>query len=214
VWVIKADGTGAHALTSGPWNQESPAWSPDGRSIAYSSDQGYQQNIWTINADGSGQTQLTRGGGYRITPSWQPLPSPAPIAPLSAAATTRPSRPTPEARLVAVFFRAESDLYEDVSSVFPSSPVAALTVGSRLIDNATAELRQTLAVAPTTNWARRFKRGALAMYASADAAGHEFNAAILDGVRGHKGPARHDVNAAFEDIQRMFTDEGGLASVL
>jgi TolB protein len=60
VWVMDADGSNAHALTSGvdPKDQV-PDWSPDGSRIAFSSGQFGSEGIWTMNADGSNQRQLT-----------------------------------------------------------------------------------------------------------------------------------------------------------
>jgi Tol biopolymer transport system component len=214
LWVMNADGTGDHALTSGQWNQEDPAWSPDGQLIAFNSDEGYQQNIWTIHADGSGQAQLTHGGGFKIAPSWQPLPSPPPVAPLPAASTTPPSRPTPEAKVVQIFFRAGSVLYDDVASLSPSSRVTAFTAGSRLINDAATVRLQTVAVSPVTKWGKKFKSGALAMYASADAAGNEFHAAIVAALKGRTALERLDVRAAFRDVLRVFTEEGRLFATL
>lgn len=214
VWVMKSDGTGDYALTSGPWDQESPAWSPDGQLIAYWSDEGYQQNIWTVTAAGTGQAQLTHGGGFNITPSWQPVLSPSPASPPPPTATTRPSRPTPEARLVAIFIKAEGVLYDDVSSVPQASPVAALTIGSRLITDAAMSRRQTLVIAPSTKWGKKFKHRALAIYASAHTAGNKFNAAIGNALTGHAGLARREAQAALRDILTVFSQEGQLAAVL
>jgi tricorn protease len=51
-----------------------PAWSPDGRKIAYISDRTGEEEIWIVNQDGSGQAeQLTKGGkAMRYNPDWSP----------------------------------------------------------------------------------------------------------------------------------------------
>jgi Tol biopolymer transport system component len=58
IWVIKADGSGAHTITPQAdfaHADHDPAWSPDGRRIAYTS----QQQVWVMNADGSAAVSLT-----------------------------------------------------------------------------------------------------------------------------------------------------------
>ena len=61
IWVMNADGTGQHALTTGGdgWFDDHPSWSPDGRTIAYQHatyDTG--PFVWTIPATGGGATHL------------------------------------------------------------------------------------------------------------------------------------------------------------
>jgi len=69
VWVMDANGSNAHALTSGvdPKDQV-PDWSPDGSRIAYSSGQFGSEGIWTMNADGSHQRQLTGCSPTDVSP--------------------------------------------------------------------------------------------------------------------------------------------------
>lgn len=184
------------------------------RAHADDSHQGYERNIWTMNADGTGQRQLTHVGRFNVTPSWQPVPTTPAAAGLPAVPTTRPSRPTPEARLVAVFFRAEDTLYADSATALENSPAVALVLGSQLIRDAATFRRQTVAISVKTSWGKKFKRGALAMYASTRAAGEKFNAAILAALLGHRGQARNDVTAALTKIVGIFIREGELSSVL
>jgi tricorn protease len=49
-------------------------WSPDGRKIAYISDQSGEEEVWLVNQDGSGAPeQLTQGGkAMRYAPEWAP----------------------------------------------------------------------------------------------------------------------------------------------
>ncbi|HEX8290377.1 MAG TPA: DPP IV N-terminal domain-containing protein, partial [Pyrinomonadaceae bacterium] len=77
IYVIKADGTGRAPLmnmnTEG--HQEDPAWSADGKYIAYSSSRNGYFEIYRADADGSHQTRLSDGidvGAVDKYPSWSP----------------------------------------------------------------------------------------------------------------------------------------------
>ncbi|HEY4752153.1 MAG TPA: hypothetical protein VIH37_02640, partial [Candidatus Limnocylindrales bacterium] len=82
VWVMNADGSNAHALTTdADPKSEVPDWSPDGERIAYSSGQIGSEGIWVMNADGSHRHQLTGcsstdaapcAGGDDFGPTWSP----------------------------------------------------------------------------------------------------------------------------------------------
>jgi Tol biopolymer transport system component len=52
----------------GPW----PAWSPDGRKIAFMSDRDGNREIYVMNADGTGLTRLTNDDVDDENPSWSP----------------------------------------------------------------------------------------------------------------------------------------------
>jgi Tol biopolymer transport system component len=63
----------ARQLTDGPGNHLRPAWSPDGRQIAYQANQsGGNHAIWIVNRDGSGHRKLTDGAGDDRRPAWSP----------------------------------------------------------------------------------------------------------------------------------------------
>ncbi|HEX9115560.1 MAG TPA: Tol-Pal system beta propeller repeat protein TolB, partial [Anaerolineae bacterium] len=51
---------------------ESPAWSPDGRRMAFTSLRGGRWQILLVNADGSGARQMTTGAYDARYPAWSP----------------------------------------------------------------------------------------------------------------------------------------------
>ncbi len=59
-------------LTSDPWNDTMPVFSPDGEKIAYLSDQSGQWSLWLMNSDGGERKQLTASGTVAMYPSWKP----------------------------------------------------------------------------------------------------------------------------------------------
>jgi TolB protein len=59
----------ARQLTFGEGSNESPAYAPNGRHIAFSSTRAGQYQIFTIGRDGRGLTQVTRTGA-NFTPNW------------------------------------------------------------------------------------------------------------------------------------------------
>ena len=72
IWVMDADGREQKEIITGD-NRE-PAWSPDGRQIAFSRwrDDGNGNNIYVMNADGSDIKQLTSNPESDGNPTWSP----------------------------------------------------------------------------------------------------------------------------------------------
>jgi len=56
------------------FDEKDPAWSPDGKRIAFASDRGddYDFNIYVMNVDGTGVTRLTDGPDDENLPRWSP----------------------------------------------------------------------------------------------------------------------------------------------
>jgi len=60
IFVLGDNGTAVRQLTNDPELDDSPAWSPDGKRIAFRSYRsGYDGEIWVVDADGSGAVNLT-----------------------------------------------------------------------------------------------------------------------------------------------------------
>ena len=80
IYVMNADGSGTRRLTHNVGYDGEPAWSPDGRKIAFQSKRravrgvvgGSKGEIYVMNADGSGKRNLTRNPAQDGTPSWSP----------------------------------------------------------------------------------------------------------------------------------------------
>jgi tricorn protease len=73
--TVPAEKGDPRAITASPGvHDRSPAWSPDGRSIAWFSDQGGEYALWIGSADGRGtpKRHLVNGAGFYAGPMWSP----------------------------------------------------------------------------------------------------------------------------------------------
>ncbi len=71
LWLMPIDGA-ARRLTSDPALDTAPAWSPDGRSLAYVSDRSGTMNIWTRDVQTGAERQLTQMTTAATFPAWSP----------------------------------------------------------------------------------------------------------------------------------------------
>ena len=71
LWCHPSGGA-ARQLTDNAAADIDPAWSPDGKRIAFASDRSGVFQIYVMNPDGSSQTLLTKGQQGCISPAWAP----------------------------------------------------------------------------------------------------------------------------------------------
>jgi Tol biopolymer transport system component len=72
IYRISRDGGVPERVTIEPGDDSFPAWSPDGRTIAYMRMAGGESQIWTVPANGGLATQITGGSGRKYMATWSP----------------------------------------------------------------------------------------------------------------------------------------------
>jgi TolB protein len=73
IWVMDVgEPESAHRITEHPLTDTSPAWSPDGYEIAFTSDRDGSTDIYLMNADGSDLRPLTYFPSLETMPTWSP----------------------------------------------------------------------------------------------------------------------------------------------
>lgn len=79
VFVVAAEGGDPEQITEGDWDDGDPAWSPDGREIAFVSDRSetrfdaVHRDVWVAGVAGRHHPRLlTRGRGTASSPQWSP----------------------------------------------------------------------------------------------------------------------------------------------
>ncbi|MGH9335050.1 MAG: TolB family protein, partial [Vicinamibacteria bacterium] len=73
LYTIPAGGGEATRLTSGTAYDIQPVFSPDGKEIAFVSDQSGSYNIWVVSPDGSSLEQVTKETDEPVVaPEWSP----------------------------------------------------------------------------------------------------------------------------------------------
>jgi Tol biopolymer transport system component/imidazolonepropionase-like amidohydrolase len=71
LWTMPTAGT-PRRLTDDPYLESDPAWSPDGKSLAYSSDRDGFMNIWVRDVQRGVDRQITRGSAAAMQAAWSP----------------------------------------------------------------------------------------------------------------------------------------------
>jgi len=72
IWTLPASGGNAARITPDYMDARQPAWSPDGRHLAFQAYVSTTWQIWTMNADGSDLKAMTWGPFDDREPAWSP----------------------------------------------------------------------------------------------------------------------------------------------
>src|SRR5215831_14653879 len=72
LFVAASDGSGEHPLLAPADTDYDPVWSPDGKSIVFTSERNGSADLFLANPDGSGLTQLTTDPAYDDQAAFSP----------------------------------------------------------------------------------------------------------------------------------------------
>ena len=73
IYRVPIEGGAATALSRGPAFDAQPRFSPDGRTIAFTSDENGMTNLWLMDADGTHRRALTTNKDFYVSePAWTP----------------------------------------------------------------------------------------------------------------------------------------------
>src|SRR3954469_1499539 len=72
IYVARVKGGRVRRLTTDVGNDTQPAWSPNGKRIAFTSDRTGNQDVYTMRSGGRGLRRLTGSAAEDSSPSWSP----------------------------------------------------------------------------------------------------------------------------------------------
>ncbi|HEY9401497.1 MAG TPA: DUF4214 domain-containing protein [Pyrinomonadaceae bacterium] len=74
IYLMNADGSNPNRITDSPGFDGDPAWSPDGKQIAFDSERDGDNKIYVVSAGGGVPVRLNASAGIDELPDWQALP--------------------------------------------------------------------------------------------------------------------------------------------
>ncbi len=71
IWSYDVRTETVRRLTGGPWNDEGPSWSPDGRMVAFTSTRDGRQRLYVMSREGAAVRPVLSDQGEDFTPAWE-----------------------------------------------------------------------------------------------------------------------------------------------
>ena len=93
LWLVPLSGGEPKRLTTAPGADAHPRWSPDGKTIAFTSNRGGSTQVWILPVDGGEARPLTKLPIDVAGPIWSPRGTRSPSSPRSIPARPRSSPP-------------------------------------------------------------------------------------------------------------------------
>jgi Tol biopolymer transport system component len=72
LWICPVEGGAAERVTEDPADEQKPCWSPDGKSLAFSSDKAGNRDLYVIDLASRRVRQLTYHSSDDDAPAWSP----------------------------------------------------------------------------------------------------------------------------------------------
>ncbi len=72
LWIMDIGGNPRRLTDEGPYAVVDPAWSPDGRRLAFSTDRGGSLDVWSIDVSSGELKRITSAPGAEMRPVWSP----------------------------------------------------------------------------------------------------------------------------------------------
>ena len=72
MWVASLRTGNLDQLVAGAFRDTRPAWSPDGKKIAFASDRNGGRHVWVVDVESKALEQVTSGPGDDVDPTWSP----------------------------------------------------------------------------------------------------------------------------------------------
>jgi hypothetical protein len=194
---VHPSGQGLRELTAGSSRDDHPAWSPDGKWIAFDSNRGGTLNLWFLKSAGGRPTAVHIS---RAQPVFYPAWTAPRGKPQQARRSPVPQTADPDAMLVASFVlwttRLSADLIQLATSPYLASSHA-------LLDGARGEQALTSLRAPDVP-GKRFQRAALITVGTGGQIGVDFRRGLAALQQGDKQAARAHFLAAL-DLVKSFS---------